>query len=419
MYQKIKPLVQIFSILILTTIMLLLLSIIIGTNTHLPTAAAQEPPKDNLPPFPVSEETLATFGLSASLIQASSLLTSELEITKKTNALSVTSGSAVTFTISITNHGPNPISYTLFYDDFPVEMKDATFVFSPGHDAEPAPPTAYKPLWLFNDPILVNETVFVTVTGILTSATSVTVKNTAMITPVGNYEQNPSDNVSTASVDIVSNNPPVSSKIIYFPIIFKSPPRVTLYSDNFSNSNSGWYKGYSDTNHCYSKYDNGRYRIDLDSTNRSCWRPAPAAANEVYASFQVAAYHSEGHSNASYGIYSNGQGGSAYYLFRIWPNNGCSSGGGWELIRNGSKVLGNSGYCHSAIKRGYGSGVTNILKITHPTNGEISVYVNNVLLGAYPDGSSQLIGSGTGVYVRSANKDIVIKFDDFTVISVP
>ena len=58
------------------------------------------------------------------------------------------------------------------------------------------------------------------------------------------------------------------------------------------------------------------------------------------------AYHSEdltgsgGRSNAAYGLFINGKGGDYYYLFRIWPNNSCSKGGDWELIRqdDGSSV---------------------------------------------------------------------------------
>jgi uncharacterized repeat protein (TIGR01451 family) len=385
--------------------------------------SAQEPQDDHQSSLLVSEETLTAFGLSADLIQSLSVLTSDLEITKKTDVFSVTSGSLVTFTISITNHGPDPISYMIFYDDFPSEMKDVALDFSLEHDPLPFPPTAEKPEWLFHDPVLVDETVFVTVTGILTSPVDVTVKNTAVITSVGNYDQKLSNNVSAATVKIDNHNPPPPtnpSTVYYFPIIYKAPPEVLVYSDNFSNSGSGWYKGYSNDDDCYSYYHSGRYRININDDYQSCWRPAPSAASRVYGSFQIDAYHSDGDSNATFGIYINGQGGKVYYLFRIWPNHNCTNnGGGWELLRNGSRVLGNSGACHSAIKRGYGYDNRTTLKIKHTKDGKISVYGNNnTLLGTYQD-NAQLTGSGVGVYARSSNKNIVVKFDDFKVFTVP
>jgi uncharacterized repeat protein (TIGR01451 family) len=419
MYQRMKPLIQISSTLILATIILLLSGVIIGTNKHLPMASAQEPQDDHQPSLLISEETLAVFGLSAKdLLQASISLTADLKITKYTNVFSVTSGTPVTFTISITNYGPNPASGAIFKDEFPPEMRNVEYIFS----MEAISNNASIPSWLFTNPIPVNSTVVVTITGVLTSASNVTVKNTATITFFNpTAELTPGDNKSEVSINITGYNPsqPGSSKVHYLPIIFKAPSVVLVYSDDFSNSGSGWYKGYSDGDDCYSYYDGGRYRINVDDDNQACWRPAPTAANRVYGSFQVDAYDSgEQASNASFGIYSNGQGGNVYYLFRIWPNNGCSSGGGWELLRNGSRVLGNSGYCHSAINRGYGSGTTNTLKITHTVNGQISVYANGTLLGTYSD-SAQLTGSGTGVYALSSNKNIVIKFDNFKVFTVP
>jgi uncharacterized repeat protein (TIGR01451 family) len=420
MHQRTKPIVQISFTLMLTTIVLLLSGIIIDINRPLPLASAQEPPDDPQPSLLVNEETLAAFGLSAEdLLQVSTSLIADLKITKYTNVFSVTSGTPVTFTISITNYGPNLASGAIFKDEFPPEMRNVEYIFS----TEAISNNESIPSWLFTDPIPVNSTVVVTITGVLTSASNVTVKNTATITFFNpTAELAPGDNRSEVSINITGYNPsqPGSSKVYYLPIIFKSPPVVVVYSDNFSNSGSGWYKGYSDDDHCYSYYESGRYRINLDKSSRSCWRPAPAAANRVYGSFQVDAYHSEGNSNASFGIYSNGQGGNVYYLFRIWPNNSCSSGGGWELLRNGSRKLGNSGACHSAIHQGYGyaSGATNTLKITHTKDGKISVYANGTLLGTYPD-SAQLTGNGTGVYAYSSNVNIVIKFDNFKVFTVP
>ena len=258
-----------------------------------------------------------------------------------------------------------------------------------------------KPWWLLLDPIPDGGTVAVTVTGVLTSASDVTIENTAIITAFNSTgESDPADNQSSVNVSIVGNNP---FQMTYLPVIFKNPQPeyVIVYSDDFSDSDSGWYEGYSDSDHCYSYYNSGRYRVNLDSSDRDCWRPAPSAAERTYGSFEVAAYLSEGSGNIAYGIYSNGQGGDYYYLFRVWPNNSCSSGGDWELYRRSSLV--SNGSCNSAINRGSSSSATNILKITHTSDGNISVYANNTLLGTYAD-SSQLTGAGAGLFARSDNQ---------------
>jgi hypothetical protein len=132
----------------------------------------------------------------------------------------------------------------------------------------------------------------------------------------------------------------------------------------------------------------------------------------------VAAYHSDGQSNAAYGIFINGEGGDNYYLFRIWPNDDCSDGGRWQLIRreDGSNTTLLNGSCSSLIKEGIGSGATNVLRISHSTDRKLSVYVNGQLLSSIIDTSADhLTGEATGVYVLSDDREVIMKFDDFKV----
>jgi hypothetical protein len=128
----------------------------------------------------------------------------------------------------------------------------------------------------------------------------------------------------------------------------------------------------------------------------------------------VKAYHSGDLSNAAYGIFINGEGGNNYYLFRIWPNDDCSTGGDWQLIRreDGKNNTIRRGYCEPAIKQG---GNLNILKIGHKSNGTLTLYVNNEEIGSYVDSNDLDDGKATGVYVRSDDEDVRIKFDDFKV----
>lgn len=390
----------------LASTLLLLLVMLLSSYLQPSTVSAQEPDEEESLPS-LTSEILGSFGLSPQAIPAASD-PFDLKITQTADKSKVSSGDSISFLISITNEGA-PISPTLFYDNFPPEMKNVTYKFSSGSGFVSNGQT--KPWWLSYEPIGNGETVTVTVTGNLVSAPDVTVQNTALITVTPFHapeEETPGDNISTVDVQIEGYNP---TKLFYLPLIFKSPPIVIVYSDDFSNDDSGWYEGYSDGDDCYSKYEGGRYWLDLVD-NHSCFRPAPAAANRTYGSFEVSAYHSEGASNASYGVYSNGAGGDTYYLFKIFPNNGCGTGGDWELYRKSTRVR--HGDCEPAINRGLGSGAENRLKIKHTSDGKITVFVNDKELGTYNDGS-QLTGSGTGVYASSSNQDIVIKYTQFTV----
>ena len=414
MSQQAKTNIQILSLLLIAAIGPILLAVVINLPNH--TVKAQEP--QNTPGYSISEETLTLLGLSVSDIQAASGPT-DLEIVKRANVSTVTSGSNVTFTMTITNHGNNPISYTMFSDLYPAQMQNVAFAFSKNAIRFDSSTDRY---WLIYEPILVNEALFVTATGFLTSGPHITVTNTAVVTPVGPYgDTNTANNTAEVQVGIVGYNP---LKAIYLPIIHKSPqPTLSLaYYEPFSTDNA-WFE--FSNNGCITSNSSGQYWVDLNSGDRTCFPPArdenkPERPYRTYGEFEVAAYQSgEYTANGSYGIFINGQGGDNYYLFRVWPNNGCSSGGDWELIRerSGNTTVLRSGNCSSVIKRGYGAGSTNILRIAHNSSLELAVYVNGVQLTTFTESSSShLTGIATGVYVRSTNSSKVrMKFDDFRV----
>ncbi len=210
----------------------------------------------------------------------------------------------------------------------------------------------------------------------------------------------------------------------YLPIIFRNPQPSFL--DNFSNNSSGWYKGTDSS--CTSSYEGGRYKLTVDN-DEECYRPAPSSAERVFGTFEVSVYHSEGESsNALFGIYFNGDGGRKQYIFRIRPNvstGTCSSGGQWELRRRwvNSNDDGVDDLiwrtCESTMKRGYGSANINTIRAKHTDTGQIILYINNkqvLLFNESSDSAPELNGRGTGVYVKApSDKDIVVKFDDFTV----
>lgn len=227
--------------------------------------------------------------------------------------------------------------------------------------------------------------------------------------------------LSTLASPPVSFVRATSVATVYLPIIYRNPR--LLYVDNFSDDESDWPVG--DDGDCVSRYDSGRFRLDVDK-GEFCFRFAPIdsdnPASRTFGYFEVGVYHSDGPSNSALGIYINGEGGSNQYIFKVRPNNSCGTGGGWELVRNrdGTKTTLGSG-CHASIKRGYGSANINLLRISHTSDRKLTLFVNNVQIFVFTESANrELLGKGTGIYAEAATEGDnvkVFKYDDFKVFA--
>ena len=396
-------------------------ALLLLVSTQPVAVVAQAPLEDNSSLIQLSDESLAALGLSTASLQASSTITFDLQILKRTQAVTVTPGAQITFTISITNNGPNSVSNLLFKDTPPSQMQNISYLFNTTAVSDGLSP----PTWLLSNALAANNRILITVTGILTSQSSITVTNQATVNAFNaTGELTPTNNTSAAAVGIKGATGPISMTV-YLPIILKPIPEPTIvlaYLEDF-NSGNPWIV--FDANGCKTRHQSAQYWVEVDSSNRECLPPAkdtpkPESPNRTYGVFEVDAYHSgEIQSDAAYGLFLNGSGGDNYYVFRIWPNNGCTNGGGnWELRRkrNNNEVTLISDICQTVINRGFGIGATNKLKVIHKNDRTLSVYVNNVPLGSIQDNATDhLTGTGTGIFTRSTNKDILIKFDNFKV----
>jgi uncharacterized repeat protein (TIGR01451 family) len=407
MFEIYRNRIKISIIIVLTVSALSLTLVLIEAYLWPFTARAQEPAKEKNPLLEgFSAETLAAFGLPSEIGPAAEV-SFDLSVVKTSNKSTVNSGEAVTFDITITNTGPDTALGTLFQDKVPPEMESVNFNFDTDAVSNGAADPADK-VWLLA-PIPNGDSVNVSVTGILTSAPNVTVTNEAIVSAYNpDTENNDANNNSTVQVGILGYDPdaPVAGPI-YLPLVFKAPPIVTVYYDDFSDNDSGWVKNF-DVGDCEGGYTGGKYRIEAD--DEDCWVFAPGAAERRTGSFEVKAKRADGDDDKfAYGLYINGTGGDDYYLFRVWPKDDC----GWEFTKreDDDTEYEKSGGCSSAIKR---DSEENKLKMNHAGDGTINVYVNNTLLHSYKD-SSPLSGKGTGLYVRGDTDDIDIRFDDFTV----
>ncbi len=423
MQQKFRTEIQLIFVLVLAAASMVALSLALGGAT---TSLAQGLPTSTPPQMVLTKEDLAAFGLADNnVVQAAGVTTFDLEVAKTANVTTVASGGLVTFTVTITNHGPYTASGIIFQDLMPKEMLTPTYTFAPGIDAvDNGATTASTQKWLILNSVPANNSVVITVTAQLTSTFNATVTNTAAVTTFMTYaESGPYANSGTKNVGITGSG---SGYLVYLPYTSKYPtptPTPTpvaslVYHEDFE-SGSPWYEFSSDG--CTSDTTGGLYKVTVESSSRECLPFAPSGnANRAYGEFEVTGYISGDYedSNHSYGIWLNGAGGDTQYVFRIYPNiSGCSGGGKWDLRRkkdgNSSTLAYNN--CDTNIKRGYGSSYKQTLKVAHKSDGTISLYIDGVQVGSTITDSSQLTGTSTGVYARAADHNIVAKFDDFKV----
>ena len=431
---KIKTNVQILLVLILTATLLILLSVVMGGSLQ-QIAAAQEPATATPAPVILNEQTRAIFDQVIGSVQVAAGTSYNLQVSKIANPTSLSSGNPVTFTVTIRNNDSQPAWWICFQDDLPAQLQNVKYQFNTTHIISD---NLTVPTWLFTDPINPGQSVVVTITGKLVSARLLdTATNIARA-----FAYTAPEDVDTGQASVSISNASGVAGPIYLPIIRRdptptptpTPPVILAYEENFDDDtpdDNDWltfsYQG------CTTTVESGRYKVTVDknSDNRECLPPArnvskPEKPFRTYGEFETAGYHSEGQSDAALGIFINGEGGSDYYLFKIYPNDDqCSSsqGGSWRLIRrqdNDETTL-LSENCNPIIKRGYNSSSQNILKIRHTTNRTLSVYVNGQLLGSYQeqDSNKHLTGTATGIYIRRENVTVVMKFDYFKVYKLP
>lgn len=419
--QKNNVAIQMTVVIVLAVITLLGISTGLSLGMQPVSALAQgaiSTPEVAFTPAPLSDFGFAPTELMA-LDQGD---TFDLAISKTTDAVSVAAGTQVTYTLTITNHGPNPAQYFYLHDSAPSEFINVTYTF-PTADTALSNGDA-NPQWLIIKPIPDDGTMVVTVTGILTSLRDVQVVNTAIVTPfVQTADPVSGNNTDTASVAVAGSNP--LANVIFLPYISKFPtptplPIVEDYYEPFNDT--AWFE--FDNNGCRTDHSSGQYWVYLDRDSKDCLPPAdnndkkPERPYRTYGEFQVEGYHSEGsNKDLALGIFINGQGEDNYYLFRIWPNTDqCGTTSRFYDLRrrrNGNTTTLRSG-CSTAIKTGMGLSSTNTVRIAHKTDLRLVVYVNGTEVASYLESSTEhLTGTATGVYVKGVGNDTLVKFDNF------
>jgi uncharacterized repeat protein (TIGR01451 family) len=387
-----------------------------------PLVAAQEPlGYEAGPPEPLDREALAPFDAYASALRAQRIAPFDIQVVKNPypSVTQVNSGSIVTFRVTITNKSlVNPAIGVMFQDDFPEQMTQVKYQINATNVISN---NQAKPVWLFLDPIPPNSRVVMTITSRLVSQFTVDIVNKAKVwTFTSGVDPNLANNEWDVPIKLIGSNPGAVGGPVYLPLLFKNPQPIILlaYHENFNDEDDAWQEFTTST--CSTENRDDRFWVTVEASENSCLPPAqnedkPEEPYRTYGEFEVTAYFSEGDGNVSYGIFINGEGGDNYYLFRIWPNDSCSDGGRWQLIRreDGNNTTLLDGSCSSLIREDDG---VNTLRIAHSQDRKLTVYVNGSVLSSYTDNSGDhLTGEATGVYVRSDDEEVLVKFDDFKV----
>ena len=359
----------------------------------------------------------------------------DLEILKTTNTISVTSGTQVTYNVKITNKGPDPAQYFYFYDVVPTELKNVMYTFPAGVEALNNGASSPETLqWLITSELPVNQSINIAVAGELTSLRTVIVRNTAVVTPfVQSADPNGDNNSSYVDVNVTGSNPALG--LIYLPLIRRDPtptpdPIKLIYQEDFNADKEIWFEKLN--SNCRADHTNGIYQVDVDESDRECLPPAKEKDDDdeddpklrdpavKYGEVEVEGYISgEGKdSGNAYGIWMNGRGGDTQYVFRIFPNaSGCSDGGRWEFLRRKPNANATLAFdsCDSRIERGYGSSARQTIRVGHRSNGQITLYIDDILIQTINDSNQITNGEDNGVYVRADDVDTRVKFDDYKV----
>ncbi len=418
----------------LTVVLILAVGALLGVSTLLnlamqPVGALAQGPV-SMPPAAFTPAPLSEFGFDPDEIVALGQGDKfDLEIAKTTAVVSVTAGTRVTYTLTITNRGPDAAQYFYLYDSIPTEFTAVSYTF-------PATDTALSngaenPQWLVIASLPATTAMVVTVSGVLTSQRDVQVVNTAIVTPFDQTADPVGGNNSDyEAVDVAGSNP--LANILFLPFISKFPtptpiPLVLAYHETF-DSGTPWAENIGSG--CQADHTNGIYQVDVDASNRECMPPAdnndnrPEPPYRTYGEFEVQGYISgEGvDPDNSYGIWLNGAGGDTQYVFRLYPNiGGCSSGGKWEFLRrkSGTSTTLAVENCNSTIKRGYGSAYRQTIRVAHKSTGEIKLYIDGTVVKTLIDSNQLTNGTATGVYVRASDVKTRAKFDNFKVYRYP
>lgn len=220
---------------------------------------------------------------------------------------------------------------------------------------------------------------------------------------------------NTDSTNLLLSSRSTLTYYVFLPIVFKTD---VVYSDDFSDPNSGWPddKSFED---CHYEYRSGRYQVKVTDYGQRCIIPNMSIPKQVNGTFSVKVRRtSDEESHMLYGLIF-GAGVDATedrWALEIYPNDDsdCSDKPFYwlyALVNEDRKYFRDR--CTDVID--VDEDEWNELKIIR--NGKnIKVYINGESKGEYNDANYLLDKGYTLLEVVSvSNNDISVEFDDFEI----
>jgi hypothetical protein len=225
-----------------------------------------------------------------------------------------------------------------------------------------------------------------------------------------------------AAIGLGSADPTLTSSdtmttSIFLPIVFRGD---VLFSDDFSDTNSGWPHEVTLSENCYVKYYEGHYRVKVTEKDQICIIPNPNIPKLVNGTFSVRVRRtSDNDWHLFYGlIFGAGQdAANNRWVVEIYPNKDARCGNDkpfYQLVAIGDgRLKYYDDHCTDAIDTDEDD--WNELKVIR--NGQnIKVYINGKLKGDYDDAAYLLNEGNTLLEVVSlSDNTIYVEFDDLLI----
>ncbi len=217
------------------------------------------------------------------------LAANDVSIGKSVSKSWVVNGDRINYTLSIAN-GSTDMSNVVVTDPLPGELTDVTSSSTLSY-------TVVGNTFVLGT-LVASQTGVITINGRISTGHSsrTLITNTATIAATG--DTNATNNTSSATTTFW---PSVS----YLPVIFRGAGSTTpsvVYSDHFTNDNSGWTTAGSA--YCTGTYDEAEsvYRVEIDHANRACIIWNPNLPRQFYGTFYVRARRTSTSADMLYGI---------------------------------------------------------------------------------------------------------------------
>lgn len=224
--------------------------------------------------------------------------------------------------------------------------------------------------------------------------------------------------VGLGNVDLTLSSSDTMTTSLFLPIVFRAD---VVFSDDFSNTSSGWPHQVTLGENCYVEYYGGRYRVKVTEKDQICFIPNSNIPKLVNGTFSVRVRRTSSNDrHLFYGlIFGAGQQDAANnrWVVEIYPNKDARCGNDkpfYQLVAiEGGRLKYYDDNCTDAIDTDEDD--WNELKVIR--NGQnIKVYINGKLKGDYGDAAYLLDEGNTLLEVVSlSDNTIYVEFDDLLI----